>query len=1076
MAKLAKLAKFSPPHQIASIPRTRLFQQLDTLSAQSAAWIAASPGAGKTTLIASYIEERNYPACWYRLDDGDRDLVVFFDHFSQAIQTAFPLRQPFLKFRPEHITQIDTFARRYFRDILNKIKTPCALVIDNIHDAIDQNIGDILRILIEEASDQITLFFISRTDPPASFVTLKVQHKLKQLDPEALCFTQEETALLFADHDAKMVSTIQQFTKGWAAGMVLMAIQYRNTVTADPMELRNASKDAIFNFFAAEILRRMPEKKQRFLYLTALLPDISVAHARALTKNPQSAAMLDGFYRQHLFISSRRGPPISYQYHDLFRTFLLKQAELHLSPAELKAARLQAAKLLLVKDNVPAALELLRQAQEWQLLRGMLIDAAPKLLRHGRYMTLRHEIELLRNQHRGHDEEDAWISYWMGLACIREDEMTGLDWLERAYTEFSRLDSALGKALCAASAINTLHASWEAHLGFTTWTMRLRETTFEIHQPLAPEQDLEISCAIVSSAFFGESTTYSELTIENRIEHIIGLIDRENKKLDVNAIGIAGRIMLEHYILQGDEAMSSRIRALIEPLIHSSTVSPLIRGLWVIYSACFRAYVDYLNNKTKNRLTDYAEWNEGCAIAKREQLALLGFVIAYSEVQVAMVRDERKNFPMLIDALRERVDFSKPAPAAAYYGAKCWMHLWRNEIPEALLAGEQMSSCVKNIQLTSADRMWLCLRYSYALLADQREDEAIRCIESTALNSLHHRYRVAQGIIQLIKAIQNRRLGKDYVPQLQEGLTCMAQYKFPIFFNVLPEYASQICCDALKHDIQSDFVRQCIVRRELKPPQGASECWPWPIKIRLLGNFDVMEHDKSIRWGQKTPRKQLELLKAIAVHNRSGLSKQQLLDWFWQDTDSEESSFRVTLHRLRKLFKNEQAILLEDQRVYLHPDYIWIDITNFEALCARLLKMNLMQCSETVLKLEANTLLSVYCGPLLADMPASNWITPARDRLNNQFRQVVQALGSALEARQAWRLALDLYTSGVATDPLTEEFYAGQIRCHIALGEPSAAMNAFRHCRELLSVVLGLKPSPKIHALISHIILDSSVE
>jgi DNA-binding SARP family transcriptional activator len=43
------------------------------------------------------------------------------------------------------------------------------------------------------------------------------------------------------------------------------------------------------------------------------------------------------------------------------------------------------------------------------------------------------------------------------------------------------------------------------------------------------------------------------------------------------------------------------------------------------------------------------------------------------------------------------------------------------------------------------------------------------------------------------------------------------------------------------------------------------------------------------------------------------------------------------------------------------------------------------------------------------------------------------------------------------------------MECHLARGEQAQALNAYRRCRELLSIVLGLKPSARTEALAARI-------
>jgi ATP/maltotriose-dependent transcriptional regulator MalT len=74
----SRLAKLTPPRSEGLLRRERLFEQLDQARTRPAVWIAAPPGAGKTSLLASYLDARKLPTLWYQLDSGDADPATFF--------------------------------------------------------------------------------------------------------------------------------------------------------------------------------------------------------------------------------------------------------------------------------------------------------------------------------------------------------------------------------------------------------------------------------------------------------------------------------------------------------------------------------------------------------------------------------------------------------------------------------------------------------------------------------------------------------------------------------------------------------------------------------------------------------------------------------------------------------------------------------------------------------------------------------------------------------------------------------------------------------------------------------------
>src|SRR5882724_10105701 len=79
------LAKLTRPRLHKAMARERLFSVLDEARTyKPAICVVGPPGAGKTTLIASWLDARGIKGIWYQVDPGDADLATFFYYLGEA--------------------------------------------------------------------------------------------------------------------------------------------------------------------------------------------------------------------------------------------------------------------------------------------------------------------------------------------------------------------------------------------------------------------------------------------------------------------------------------------------------------------------------------------------------------------------------------------------------------------------------------------------------------------------------------------------------------------------------------------------------------------------------------------------------------------------------------------------------------------------------------------------------------------------------------------------------------------------------------------------------------------------------
>ncbi|HJV60950.1 MAG TPA: bacterial transcriptional activator domain-containing protein, partial [Albitalea sp.] len=433
---------------------------------------------------------------------------------------------------------------------------------------------------------------------------------------------------------------------------------------------------------------------------------------------------------------------------------------------------------------------------------------------------------------------------------------------------------------------------------------------------------------------------------------------------------------------------------------------------------------------------------------------------------------------------RESLDAAHALLSPAHPRDYCYFHFYCSR--HALLAGEPEKAwehatvCLRrqlDASTPEALTSTIRLQMGHVLVALGRLDEAVCAYARAGDLSVGAQATPCVVHMRLARALQHWRGGArdEARAELTVAFTQARGIALTHFFRALPETAAQLCGAALDVDADAEFARRVIAARALRCPDPGIERWPWPLRLRTLGAFAIERDGEAFRAGRKAPKRLLDLLRAIVALGGRQVDGGRVAALLWPEAQGDEAhdSLKVTLHRVRALL-GPDVLTVRDGQLSFDARVVWIDTWAFEHVSARIEALlapgrPVEPADEGELEHRRCQLLALYRGHFLGEADVPRWGLPLRDRLRVRFVRAIEAMGPWLERRGRHEAAIAMYQAALEQDNLAEELYQRLIECHLACGEHARALMAYRRCRELLSIVLGVKPSARTEALVARI-------
>ncbi len=1052
---MGSLAKLTPPRLSNVYARASLYAALDRALERPIVWITGAPGAGKTTFVGAYLSAHKQRTLWYQLDEGDSDPATFFHYLSIAAKNCAPRSRTILPvFSPIHLPSLGAFARQYFERLGLMFRQSIMLVLDNYHEvATDSPLHTLLAEAIPLLPAHVRVIVISRIETPAAYARLQINRHIAPLGAEIFKLSPQEIAGLAEKLgyrlDAERIAYLHAHTGGWTAGLLLLLEHSAYMSMATSTE---TAMQVLFDYFAGEILHRMPQSLQRALQQLAFLPAMTTSLARELTLNDETATLLEQFARRHYFTQRHAGIETNYQFHPLFKAFLQAQARANLSVQELVALQQSAARLLQQRGMIEDAVELLRSAGDWAELSYVVIVNAPIFAQQGRLQTTLAWIAAIPEVIQ---QQSPWLLYWRAQCRMMFNPEEARDYSEKAFALFDQANDAAGLYLSWASIVYTFAIGWQNMRPLDHWIERF--ATIEERFPEIP------------SAEITAHVTVSMLVVLTHRQPRYPNVERWTR-LAATIISSPGnleyRIMLAaylglFYIWSGPFAGAAELESQISPLV-TGDVSPTTQILW-------RCFVGMHASSRTSHTACLVAAEQGRQIADDSGVHVMDGVIgiigvhaclAAGSVSAAECWVEKTNAPRNSGQIDYTIYYNGLSLLAMH---KREFQLSANYAQKALAAAQEYG----NLLPEGVGHVGL----AQALF---EMGDSVQARQQLAMGwevSARSRSDLVQYLCWFGQASDAICFGgdTDWVEPLQ-ALLAREKLHGGMGVPLWPmSRVTQIYMFALEQGIEVEYVRSVIRRRKLMPdsPPLHIEHWPFPVTIHTLGHFTLQVDDTTPDLSGKGSAKPLELIKCLIALGGRDVAQEKIIAALWPDAEGDAGRvvFNTTLYRLRKLIAHDAAVILKDGVLSLDPHRVWLDVWAVERAMEQLNNaLNHAKPATVIAPLEQR-IFKYYSGPFLAQDKDKNWLLAQRETVHSRMLQCVLRLARYWGEQGRIDAAIVTCERALSIDRLHEPTYQHLMQALLQHGRHAEVVATYERCRKLLSTALGVMPSAQTVAV-----------
>ena len=783
--------------------------------------------------------------------------------------------------------------------------------------------------------------------------------------------------------------------------------------------------------------------------------------AEALSGEPKAGRLLVNLALNDYFV--REMPSEAgrlYQLHPLLREFLRNRAAQSLPEAMSGAALRRAAVLLRDAGQTEDAVALLVEAGHWSEVAPIALEEADAILAQGRSETLAGWLDVLPREM---IDADPRLLRICAAARAHASPRAARQLYERAYEGFRRTDDTVGMVQCCCGIIDAVILEFDDVTPLDVWIEALGALLERDVPGARAPTDLAAVTTLIRALLFRDAGN-------PRLE---GWLRRAAAAVSTTTVG--------------QPAAQSCCPALA--LVSAMTM--LVRGDLANADATLEELRAGATDRTSNEvlalaLADGLRHLIGGDAAGALRVGQTGLALAGSEglhaydgwlrviAAIASIyggdRAEARNELQRLEAEGPRL---RRGDRACIHYLRGWLAALDGEVVTAHREARMALAVAVETGIP-----WLECLARLALVdlqvigADRRGGEAQLRDAGALATRLHCPWLDFNTALRAAWVARQARSEPAMLEALRTGFRLGREHGFLQATHWRPQDMAELCVVALEADVEPEFARALVRAGTLAPraPPLGVERWPWPFRIVTCGGFQLLRDEAIVEFSGKGPGRPMELLKVLVALGRHNVRVDQLADALWphMEADYAHKSFTATLHRLRRLLDDDEAVVLRDGRLSLNKARVWVDTWALEPLFEELdaaLRAAGPATARSVLAGFAEKVFALYRGPFLPDESEQPAYIACREQVRARLLRFLARLARGWEEAGSPETAADGYLRCIESDELCEPFYRQLMLCCQRTGRPGEAIAAYERLRAVLSTRMKAMPTPETQAL-----------